>query len=131
MGFFDRFKSERDIAKEEINKIPWKYLETIADLDEIDTTSQTKFALIFKHSTTCGISRMILRDFENEYDFSEENFQPFFLDLRKNRDVSNTVAEKYNVIHESPQVLLIKNGKSVFDTSHGRISVEKIKEEME
>ncbi|MAZ28619.1 MAG: bacillithiol system redox-active protein YtxJ [Cytophagaceae bacterium] len=130
MGLFDFFKSEREIAKEEISKIPWSYLENVEQLDDVDTLSKSRDVLIFKHSTSCGISRMVLRQFEDDYSFDEKMLKPYLLDLRKNRGVSNEVASRYGVIHESPQILLIRNGGCVYDTSHGAITVDKIKERL-
>mgnify|MGYP006195295995 CR=1 FL=1 len=74
MGLFDKmFKSERDIAKEEINKVPWNDLNDLETLDRIVEESKTQPVAILKHSTTCGISRMVLRQFEKDYDLKDEN----------------------------------------------------------
>ena len=127
MGFFDKFKSQRDIAKEEIKEVPWIALEREEQLDEIVDISANTPVLIFKHSTTCGISRMALRQFEKEYDFNKKEIAPYFLDLKKFRGVSNGVASKFSVTHESPQVLIIKNGKAVYSESHGGINADALK----
>lgn len=128
MGFFDKFKSERDIAKEEIKKVPWIELTDMETLDEIAEISQEKPVAILKHSTRCGISRMVLKQFEEDYDLKEEEVKLYFLDLLNHRDISNQIASKFNVPHESPQLIIIKNGKAVYDASHSQVKADSIKE---
>lgn len=123
MGFFDKmFKSERDIAKEELKKVPWTQLTDEDTLDEIAEISYETPVAILKHSTSCGISRMVLRQFEQEYNLEEGKFKLYFLDLLNYRSVSNKIASKFNVPHESPQLIIIKEGKVVYDASHSEVS---------
>lgn len=125
MGFFNKmFKSEDEIAKEEIKKVPWKELTNIEMLDEVTEDSKTRPVAILKHSTSCGISRMVLRQFEKEYDLKEEEVGLYFLDLLKHRDVSNKIASRYNIPHQSPQLIILRDGKVVYDASHSDISAE-------
>lgn len=128
MGFFDKFKSERDIAKEEIKKVPWIELTEMNTLDEIAEISHEKPVAILKHSTRCGISRMVLKQFEEDYNLKEEEVKLYFLDLLQHRDISNKIASKFNVPHESPQLIIIKNGKAVYDASHSQVKADSIKE---
>ncbi len=79
-----------------------------------------KKVLIFKHSTRCSISSMALNNFEREFEINE-NIDTYFLDLLKHRDVSDAIAEKANVYHQSPQVIVFENEKSIYDASHGQI----------
>lgn len=130
MGFFDKFKSASDIAKEEINEVKWIQLERLEQLDEIAEISNAVPVLIFKHSTTCGISRMALRGFEKNYNYDKKEIEPYFLDLKQHRDISAAIAEKFNVLHESPQVLLIKNGAAVYHTSHSDIDASVLKQKI-
>lgn len=125
MGLFDKmFKSERDIAKEEIKKVPWNELTELGTLDQIVEESKTQPVAILKHSTSCGISRMVLRQFEKDYNLKDEHVKLYFLDLLKHREISNRIASRFNVPHESPQLVVIKGGKAVYDASHNEISVE-------
>lgn len=125
MGLFDKiFKNERDIAKEEIKKVPWNDLKDLSTLDQIVEESKSQSVAILKHSTTCGISRMVLRQFENDYDHSASDVKLYFLDLLKYREVSNRIASRFNIPHESPQLLVIKDGIAIYDASHNEISVE-------
>lgn len=113
-------------SSNEVN-VGWNNLNSISQLNEIDELSQEKPVLIFKHSTRCPISSMALSRFERSYQ-EDASFTPFFLDLIAYRDVSNGIAEKYAVIHESPQTILIKNGQSIYNSSHNGIDFEEINE---
>ena len=96
-------------------------LETIQDLSF--TTPQ----VILKHSTTCSISKMSLARLERSEAASTIQF--YYLDLLNYRAISNAIAEKFSVYHESPQILLIKNGECTYDESHGGIRMEEIVEQ--
>ena len=118
MGIFDRFKSQRDIAKEEIKEVPWHMLTEVSQLDDIVALSKQKHVGIFKHSTRCGISKMVLRGFERDYDFTEDDAQIFMLDLLNHRDISNEIAARFQVFHESPQFIVLKDGNVLNFESH-------------
>lgn len=109
------------------SKAGWRMLTDLGQLNELIELSHQQSVLIFKHSTRCSISRFALKNFENEYDFSEEELQPYFLDLLAHRNISNEIASRFNIIHQSPQILLIKNGKCVYDESHDGIEVANLK----
>ena len=106
----------------------WNYLEKISQLTELSAESNEKDILIFKHSTRCSVSRMVLDRLERNWKDGEVNLKPYFLDLITYREISNAIAHQYDVLHESPQVLIIKKGKSVFDCSHTAIDFNTIKE---
>jgi bacillithiol system protein YtxJ len=102
----------------------WIPLTSEAQLDEIVAKSANKTQVIFKHSTRCSISavaqqRLQKAKFPEDIDF-------YYLDLIAYRSVSNQIADRFNVHHESPQVLVIKDGKCVYDESHLAISVDEI-----
>lgn len=128
MGIFDRFKSQRDIAKEEIKEVPWHMLTEVSQLDDIVALSKQKPVGIFKHSTRCGISKMVLRGFERDYDFTEDDAQIFMLDLLNHRDISNEIAARFQVFHESPQFIVLKDGNTINHASHQGISVLQLKD---
>ena len=102
--------------------LPWIPLNDVQQLQHIKNKSATKTQVIFKHSTRCGISRMVMNQFEEAYEFSEKELDLYYLDLLSNRDVSNEVGYTFQVIHESPQILVIKNGVVVTHASHGAIN---------
>ena len=112
-------------SSKEKESLTWKDLTEVSQLDEIDNLSKQKPVMIFKHSTRCSVSAMALGRFERSYK-EESSFEPFYLDLIANRDVSNEIASRYNVRHESPQAILIRNGKAIFDTSHMGISYDEL-----
>ena len=101
--------------------LPWIALNSIDQLDTIAKQSQGKTQLIFKHSTRCGISRMVMNQFVAAYDL-DLNADLYYLDLLSYRDVSNEVGYKFEVMHESPQLLVIRNGVVVEHASHGGIN---------
>jgi bacillithiol system protein YtxJ len=104
-------------------------LININQLAEIDAISEQKPVIIFKHSTTCSISNTAFSRFKRAYANENEDQLPvFYLDLLKHRDVSNEIAKKYAVEHQSPQTLLISKGKSIHNASHFQIDLSEIKE---
>jgi bacillithiol system protein YtxJ len=105
----------------------WKPLQTIEQLEQIIENSQKTPCLIFKHSTTCEISAMAKMRLEKQWDFDESQIIPFYLDLLQYRPISNAIAQRFDVHHESPQVLLLEKGECVYDASHLDISVSDLK----
>lgn len=102
----------------------WIQLTEEGQLNEIVTRSQTKPQVIFKHSTRCSISAVALQRLQKSQ--QPDGLEFYFLDLLAHRPLSNKVAEVFGVHHESPQVLLIKDGKCIFDESHLGISMNDI-----
>ncbi|MEP5256429.1 MAG: bacillithiol system redox-active protein YtxJ [Winogradskyella arenosi] len=101
--------------------LPWQSLEEVAQLDVIAEKSMVKPQLLFKHSTRCGISRMVLKQFVSDYNL-DLNIDLHFLDLLSYRAVSDAIGTKFEVVHQSPQMLIIKNGVVVAHSSHGAIN---------
>jgi len=114
------FGGNNETKEEKI--LPWIPLNDLQQLDFIQNKSNTKTQVIFKHSTRCGISRMVMKQFVDVYGFTEKDLDLYYLDLLNYRDVSNEVGYKFQVIHESPQLLVIKNGVVVSHASHGSIN---------
>lgn len=129
MGLFDKvFKSGRDIVKKEIEEVPWHALTESNQLDEIAKESEKMPVVIFKHSTRCGISRMVLNNFERNYDLpKDKQVKLYMLDLIANRNISNQVAEKFGVRHESPQMIILKDQKVVHHASHQGIDLQDVR----
>ena len=128
MGFFDKiFKSENYSDQPEKISVPWIQLTQMETIEEIAEESSNQPIAILKHSTSCGISRMVLRQFEKNYNLDPNSVKLYFLDLLSNRDISNKIATRFNVPHESPQLIVIKDGKSIYDASHSEIDVNKLK----
>ena len=102
----------------------WNELTTPEQVDEIVHRSKDKPQVIFKHSRRCSLSSMVLSRLEKTGFPSSLDFH--FIDLIQHRQVSNQVAEAFGVWHESPQVLLIRNGECVYDESHMAIHMDEI-----
>jgi bacillithiol system protein YtxJ len=101
----------------------WGILRELCQIDEIRHLSEQTSVLIYKHSTRCATSRLVLDRLERYFGHEhQQHFKPFFLDLITYRELSNAVAETFHVEHESPQVLLIQHGKSIYNNSHFGIS---------
>ncbi|WP_057937237.1 bacillithiol system redox-active protein YtxJ [Algoriphagus resistens] len=101
----------------------WNKLTEAIQIQEIKTLSADKPVLIFKHSTRCSISSMSLDRLSRKWKTEDEDkITPYYLDLITHRDLSDLVAREFRVPHESPQVLLVKNGQAVYDNSHFGIS---------
>jgi len=105
-------------------QMKWNQLESLEGLKELNKRSDNTDIVIFKHSTSCGISRMVLRNFEREMDGAEHSSAEFyFLDLLKYRPVSNEISDFYDIRHESPQLLQIRKGTVIAHSSHSNISL--------
>jgi bacillithiol system protein YtxJ len=105
----------------------WISLNSSAQLADIKEKSKNKAQLIFKHSTRCSISSMAKNRLERET--PPENVDFYYLDLISYRELSAKIAEEFSVFHESPQVILIKNGECSYDESHSGINMDDIKEQ--
>lgn len=112
--------------KSESPAIPWQPLTQDDQLEEIREESFQQPVIIYKHSTTCSISGMALNRLERNWDASLAHVKVYYLDLLSYRSISNEVANVFQVYHESPQILLIKDGQVVHNASHMGISVTSI-----
>lgn len=121
MGLFSGLFGNGNTEKKERKVLPWQKLETVPQLDEIVKRSKTKTQVIYKHSTSCGISKMVLNMFTEEYNLTEDQLDLYYLDLHSYREVSNETGYKFQVMHQSPQLLVIKKGTVVAHASHGGI----------
>ncbi|HEX2608496.1 MAG TPA: bacillithiol system redox-active protein YtxJ [Flavisolibacter sp.] len=104
----------------------WIHLTDEEQLKQINTKSQSKPQVIFKHSTRCSISSVAFKRLQKEDQPADIDF--YFLDLLANRNLSNKIAELFKVPHESPQILVIKDGSCIYDESHLGISMDEIVE---
>ena len=104
----------------------WKKITTVEDVIAIINASEMKPQIIFKDSTTCGISAFAKERLENGNDLLIETADFNYLDLLTYRSVSNYIAKELNVIHQSPQIIVIKDKKVIYKDSHHTIEPEKI-----
>jgi len=105
----------------------WNILKDYNQVQNLVEASHLKPQAIFKHSTRCSISVMAKSRLERS-EFPEY-IQFHYLDLLQYRDISNKIAEQFGVYHQSPQILLIKNGECIFEETHSAISMDEIVEQ--
>ena len=130
MGFLDQLFNTKSTTKEDASKsssFTWRTLEDISQLDAVEKLSEEKLVVIFKHSVTCGISNMVWHQFQNDIDFNNDHIEMLYLDLLAHRDVSNEISRRFQVLHQSPQILVIKNGEVIHHASHSAIRISNIK----
>jgi len=116
------FKSSSEEIPKEESRVNWIPIKTMEQLTEIKQISKSEAVAIFKHSTRCGISRMVIKLFEKRFDEELKDFKVYYLDLLNYREISNEVGYTFQVLHQSPQLLVIKNGEAVNFASHYEIN---------
>ncbi len=104
----------------------WKPITTTEDISSILDLSESKTQIIFKDSITCGISAYAKERLEKGSDSLTEKADFNYLDLLTYRSISNYIAEELGVVHQSPQIIVLKDKKVVFQVTHHSIEVEKI-----
>lgn len=102
----------------------WIELKDEAQLADLREQSRAMPVVIFKHSTRCSISAMAKNRLERATPPDGVAF--YYLDLIQYRSLSNRLAEAFGVHHESPQLLLLRNGDCVYDESHNGIDMREL-----
>lgn len=120
MSFFGNMFGK---SEEENRNSYWTEIKNEEDLERAIDGSFVRTAVIFKHSTRCIISKTVLRNFEREMNDKVDSVDFYFLDLLAHRDISNKIAEVFDVTHQSPQMIVLKDGKAVESASHDSISM--------
>ncbi|MCJ7936110.1 MAG: bacillithiol system redox-active protein YtxJ [Chryseobacterium sp.] len=124
MSFFDKIFGGKSETPDQ--KSFWKKIETEEDLAKAIESSYHQRIAIFKHSTGCFISRTVLKNFEKEVEHSGPSVELYYLDLLAHRAISNKIAADLGIRHESPQLIVIENGKPIKSSSHEDISLSQI-----
>lgn len=105
----------------------WNNLDQIDQLVDIDVQSHIMPVVLFKHSTRCSISSAALDRIQRSWNDQEmEGIRPYYLDLIAHRSISDAIAIHYGIEHQSPQVLLIRNGECIYHESHMGINYKEI-----
>jgi bacillithiol system protein YtxJ len=99
----------------------WSELNSIEQLKELYQQSDTTPVILFKHSTRCSISSMAKSRIESNWSKLFSDLPIYYLDLIAHRNISNSIAEDLGIEHQSPQIIVVKNGQAIYDTSHGGI----------
>lgn len=118
MSIFKNLFGNKELNKDTKSNLNWIPLTVENQLEEIKKESNNQVVLIFKHSTSCGISSMVIKRFEKLFTEEHASIKTYYLDLLQYRNISNAIAREFEVAHQSPQVLVIKNGVLAFHSSH-------------
>ena len=118
MGFLKNIFGNKKSKEVKETYLSWTPLISVEEINTIIEISKSQPILIFKHSTSCRISRMVMKQFESLFNEENKHLKVYYLDLLNFREVSSKLSEVFQVIHQSPQLLVIKNGISVYDKSH-------------
>ena len=122
MSFFTNMFGQVSVRED------WHQIRSMDDLDEAEKESHNRTIAIFKHSVSCGVSAHAKHKMEDGFNLDPDICRLYYLDLLSNRDISNEVATRFNVRHQSPQMIIIRNGKAAFDASHHAVSLATLKE---
>jgi len=101
-------------------------MASVADLDAALTQSMTTPVLLFKHSETCGISAMAFDEMQAHLQDRPFSVRYGLISVQTGRHVSDEVVRRLGVRHESPQVILVRDGKAVWHASHHHVTAEEI-----
>lgn len=124
MGFLNKIFGSDEPQKSSLQF--WNTIESEEDLKKAVEQSSEKKVVLFKHSTRCFISKTVLKNFEKEVQNSDKDVAYYFLDLIAYRSISNKIADQFGVTHQSPQMIVLENGKAIKYASHQSISVNLI-----
>jgi len=125
MGIFNNMfggKGEKEVKPEKKSYLNWLPLTSLDQLETIKTESNTEAILIFKDSTRCGISKMVIKQFEKLFTEENQHLKVYYLDLLNHRDISAEIGQTFQVVHQSPQLIVVRNGNSVHHASHNDIA---------
>jgi bacillithiol system protein YtxJ len=120
LGFFS-LKMENPVDL----KLDWTFLQTTTDIDAAFASESP--VLFFKHSHKCGLSTLILDDFEKDWDVNTKVCKIVMINVWHQRDLSNYISDALGITHHSPQVIIVQNNKVLYEKTHGKIKVSGIK----
>ena len=121
MSLLKKIFGSNEISRTPKKIIPWNRLISVNQLIEIEKESFHQPIAIFKHTTRCGTSSMALRQFESQFETDNTSVKLYFLDLLSFKDISNEIAIRFQVFHESPQLIVLKDGNTIHHSSHHQI----------
>jgi len=108
--------------------INWKTIQSTKQLTQILNLSYGKYPLIFKHSNRCPISVSMKNRFDRSWNAKNDLlFEPFLVDVISQKVISNQIAEILDLVHESPQLIILNEGKILYQAAHLDIEYEEIK----
>ena len=104
---------------------PFIEIGSVAALDEFLARANGSPAVLFKHSNTCGVSARAYAE------MSKLREPVGLITVQKARAVSDEIEKRWNVDHESPQVLIIRDGKAVWDASLSQVNARQVESALE
>ncbi|PKH51863.1 bacillithiol system redox-active protein YtxJ [Tenacibaculum sp. Bg11-29] len=116
------FGKKQEKQEKQESFINWIPLTSLEQLKQIKNLSKKEPVAIFKHSTRCGISSMVIKRFVSNFDETLKDFKVYYLDLLSYRELSNEIGYEFQILHQSPQLLVIKKGEVVAHASHYNIA---------
>lgn len=126
MGIINSLFGGSKEKQEVTSHVNWIPLTSLEQLETIKEASNSEAIFIFKHSTRCGISSMVIKRFEKLFDESTQGIKVYYLDLLSYRNISDEIGYTFQVMHQSPQLLVVKNGVAVESASHYDITMADI-----
>tara|TARA_R110002073_G_scaffold128999_3_gene275062 strand:+ start:16840 stop:17232 length:393 start_codon:yes stop_codon:yes gene_type:complete len=118
MGIFGSLFGGSESKSTAVSNVNWIPLTSLDQINEIKEQSKSETVLLFKHSTRCGISSMVIKRFESMFDESMKDIKVYYLDLLNYRGISDEVGYTFQAMHQSPQLLVIRNETAVVNASH-------------
>ena len=129
MGLFNKILGSK-VKEEKETNVNWIPLNSLEQIKTIKELSKSETIFVFKHSTRCGISGMVIKRFENLFDSSMNNIKVYYLDLLNFRAISDEVGYSFQAQHQSPQLLIIRNEVAVLNVSHYDITTVNIQKHL-
>lgn len=129
MSIVDKMKTT--LSNSDVERDDWNVLTNKEDIKEVIKRSKDRPQLIYKHSHRCGTCLVARKEIENNFEAIKEQTDMNFVNVVKNRAVSDEISERLEVRHESPQVLIIHNGEAVWHESHHSIESHDIIENLQ
>lgn len=129
MGLFNKILGSK-VKEEKETNVNWIPLNSLEQIKTIKELSKSETIFVFKHSTRCGISSMVIKRFENLFDSSMNNIKVYYLDLLNFRAISDEVGYSFQAQHQSPQLLIIRNEVAVLNVSHYDITTVNIQKHL-
>lgn len=126
MGILDGIKNA--FSSDDSTADCWNQLTEEGQLDQVLKQSKSNPQLIYKHSARCSVCWFAKSELENAADEISSQADMNFVDVINARGISDKLADKLGVRHESPQAILVKDGEAVWHDSHGSIKGAKVLE---
>lgn len=108
----------------------WEEITSVEEVDEIHLASNEKIQVIYKHSRTCGVCYISRNSLEKMEDEIRQSIDLYMVDVIRDRPISQYIAEKYGIRHESPQMLIIKDGEVIWHGSHYKVKLDNLVENL-